>query len=274
MHSLGRRALAAGCVFAAASVASSWAISQSASAAHDELYASASSALPARHDGGGATALRLVPDRSAPDRATRDLARTPINSSTPLAAAAGENLSSVAIANAPELPTLADAAATLIARQQAAAKAAAAAAKAKAAAAAAKAAAARLAYEHRWLRPNYGGLSSPFGMRWGRMHEGIDLAGGYGSQIVAAVEGTVLYAGPESGYGEVLKVLDWDGTQTWYGHMSKFLVKVGDHVQAGQPVALVGSAGDATGPHLHFEVRIGGVPVDPIPFLAARGVHI
>ncbi|HWF43001.1 MAG TPA: M23 family metallopeptidase, partial [Acidothermaceae bacterium] len=156
----------------------------------------------------------------------------------------------------------------------AAAKAAAAAAKAKAAAAAAKAAAARLAYEHRWLRPNYGGLSSPFGMRWGRMHEGIDLAGGYGSQIVAAVEGTVLYAGPESGYGEVLKVLDWDGTQTLYGHMSKFLVKVGDHVQAGQPVALVGSAGDATGPHLHFEVRIGGVPVDPIPFLAARGVHI
>jgi len=274
VHSLGRRALAAGCVFAAASVASSWAISQSASAAHDELYASASSALPAGHDGGGATALRLVPDRSAPDRATRDLARTPINASTPLAAAAGENLSSVAIANAPELPTLADAAATLIARQQAAAKAAAAAAKAKAAAAAAKAAAARLAYEHRWLRPNYGGLSSPFGMRWGRMHEGIDLAGGYGSQIVAAVEGTVLYAGPESGYGEVLKVLDWDGTQTWYGHMSKFLVKVGDHVQAGQPVALVGSAGDATGPHLHFEVRIGGVPVDPIPFLAARGVHI
>jgi murein DD-endopeptidase MepM/ murein hydrolase activator NlpD len=56
--------------------------------------------------------------------------------------------------------------------------------------------------------------------------------------------------------------------------MSKFMVKVGDQVTPGEEVALVGAAGDATGPHLHFEVRIGGTPVDPIPFLAARGVHI
>jgi murein DD-endopeptidase MepM/ murein hydrolase activator NlpD len=266
-------------VFAAASVVSAWATSHAAAAQHGELYASASSALAAGHDGGGATALRLLPDRTLPDRtlpdrANRDLARAPITAPAPLGAAGSQELSSVAIANAPTPPTLADAAAALIARQQAAAKAAAAAAKAKAAAAAAKAAAAKLAYEHRWVRPNYGGLSSPFAMRWGRMHEGVDLAGSYGSQILAAVEGTVLYAGPESGYGEVLKVLDWDGTQTWYGHMSKFLVKAGDHVQAGQPIALVGAAGDATGPHLHFEVRINGAPVDPIPFLAARGVHI
>ncbi len=178
------------------------------------------------------------------------------------------------VATAPHQETLADAAANLAAQQAAAKAAAEAAAKAKVAAAKAKVAAAKLAYEHRWVRPNGGGISSPFGMRWGRMHEGVDLAGGYGSQIVAAVEGTVLYAGPESGYGRVVKILDWDGTQTWYGHMEKFLVKAGDHLQAGQPIALVGAAGDATGPHLHFEVRIGGVPVDPIPFLAARGVHI
>lgn len=125
-----------------------------------------------------------------------------------------------------------------------------------------------------WVRPNAGALSSPFGRRWGRMHEGIDLAGGYGSPIRAATAGTVLYAGPESGYGRVLKLADADGTQTWYGHMERFVVKAGDHVVAGQEIALVGAAGDATGPHLHFEVRIGGVPIDPIPFLAAHGVRI
>jgi murein DD-endopeptidase MepM/ murein hydrolase activator NlpD len=106
------------------------------------------------------------------------------------------------------------------------------------------------------------------------MHEGIDLAGGYGSQIVAATAGRVSYAGPESGYGRIVKILDWDGTQTWYGHMEKFLVKAGDTVVPGQPIALVGAAGDATGPHLHFEVHQGGAVVDPIPFLAARGVRI
>jgi murein DD-endopeptidase MepM/ murein hydrolase activator NlpD len=171
-------------------------------------------------------------------------------------------------------PTLAQVAAERAAKRKAAADAAKAAADAKVAAAAAAVEAARVAHLHRWVRPNGGGLSSPFGMRWGRMHEGIDLAGGYGSPIVAAVEGTVVYAGPESGYGRVVKIVDWDGTQTWYGHMSRFLVKAGDHVSAGQEIAVVGAAGDATGPHLHFEVRIGGVPVDPIPFLAARGVRI
>jgi murein DD-endopeptidase MepM/ murein hydrolase activator NlpD len=125
-----------------------------------------------------------------------------------------------------------------------------------------------------WTRPNRGPLSSPFGTRWGRPHEGIDLAGGYGSPILAAADGVVLYAGPEIGYGRVVKIRHADGTQTWYGHMSKCLVNTGDRVKVGQEIALVGSAGDATGPHLHFEVRVGGVPVDPVPFLAQRGVHI
>jgi len=126
---------------------------------------------------------------------------------------------------------------------------------------------------HRWVRPQYGPLSSGFGYRWGRLHAGIDLAGPFGSLILAATDGCITYAGPESGYGEVMRITDWDGTQTVYGHMSAFLRRSGC-VPAGTPIARVGSGGDATGPHLHFEVRIGGVPVDPIPFLAKRGVHI
>ena len=126
---------------------------------------------------------------------------------------------------------------------------------------------------HRWVRPFWGVLTSPFGMRWGRLHAGIDLAGPYGSTIVAATDGCISYAGPMSGYGEVMQIADWDGTETVYGHMSSFLKRTGC-VRAGQPIARVGAAGDATGPHLHFEVRVGGAPINPIPFLAKRGLVI
>jgi murein DD-endopeptidase MepM/ murein hydrolase activator NlpD len=126
---------------------------------------------------------------------------------------------------------------------------------------------------HRWVRPNYGPLSSPFGYRWGRLHAGIDLAGPYGSAIVAATDGCISYAGPEDGYGEVMKITDWDGTETLYGHMSAF-VKTSGCVKAGQVIARVGSAGDATGAHLHFEVHVGGAPINPVPFLAKRGVYV
>jgi len=126
---------------------------------------------------------------------------------------------------------------------------------------------------HRWVRPNWGPLTSGFGYRWGRLHAGIDLAGPYGSTIVAATDGCITYAGPQAGYGEVMMISDWDGTETVYGHMSAFLRHSGC-VHAGTPIAEVGSAGDATGPHLHFEVRIGGTPINPIPFLAKRGVYV
>lgn len=129
------------------------------------------------------------------------------------------------------------------------------------------------ALAHPWVRPNYGPLTSPFGYRWGRLHAGIDLAGPYGSPIVAATDGCITYAGPMDGYGEVMQIRDWDGTETVYGHMSAFLRRSGC-VKAGQVIARVGAAGDATGPHLHFEVRVGGQPVDPIPFLAKRGLHL
>jgi murein DD-endopeptidase MepM/ murein hydrolase activator NlpD len=244
------------------------------------LHASASSALPAEHDtAGGETAVRLAPDRVAPDRAAPTRAGRSVARMSLDAIPAAGALPTVPIAHTTaSTPTLAQAAANLISRQQAAQQAAQRAAKAaataKAAFAAAKAEHARIAKLHSWVRPNDGALSSPFAMRWGRMHKGIDLAGGYGSPIFAAAGGTVAYAGAESGYGRVVKIVDWDGTQTWYGHMSQFLVNGGDHVTPGQEIALVGAAGDATGPHLHFEVRVDGAPVDPIPFLAARGVHV
>lgn len=126
---------------------------------------------------------------------------------------------------------------------------------------------------HRWVRPYGGVFSSPFGYRWGRLHAGVDLAGPWGSTIYAATAGCISYAGPMSGYGEVMRIRDWDGTETVYGHMSSFIRHYGC-VTAGEPIARIGSGGDATGPHLHFEVRIGGTPVNPVPFLAARGVYI
>jgi murein DD-endopeptidase MepM/ murein hydrolase activator NlpD len=126
---------------------------------------------------------------------------------------------------------------------------------------------------HSWVRPNAGPLTSSFGYRWGRLHAGIDLAGPYGSPILAATDGCITYAGPMEGYGEVLEMTDRDGTQTVYGHMSAFVRRSGC-VKAGTVIARVGAAGDATGPHLHFEVHVGGQPVDPIPFLARHGVRI
>jgi murein DD-endopeptidase MepM/ murein hydrolase activator NlpD len=126
---------------------------------------------------------------------------------------------------------------------------------------------------HRWVRPFWGYLSSTFGYRWGRLHAGIDLAGAYGAPIVAATDGVITYAGPESGYGRLMTIQDWDGTVTAYGHMSAF-ARTSGYVHAGEVIAYVGSAGDATGPHLHFEVRVGGSPIDPLPFLRKRGVDI
>jgi murein DD-endopeptidase MepM/ murein hydrolase activator NlpD len=126
---------------------------------------------------------------------------------------------------------------------------------------------------HRWVRPYGGVFSSPFGYRWGRLHAGVDLAGPWGTPIYAATSGCITYAGPMSGYGEVMQIRDWDGTETVYGHMSSF-VRTSGCVHTGEEIARIGAGGDATGPHLHFEVRIGGVPVNPVPFLAKRGVYL
>jgi murein DD-endopeptidase MepM/ murein hydrolase activator NlpD len=110
-------------------------------------------------------------------------------------------------------------------------------------------------------------ITSPFGYRWGRMHEGIDLGASYGSPIRAAASGTVIYCGWESGYGN-LTVIDHGGSlATAYGHQSSIAVSCGQSVSQGQVIGYVGSTGHSTGPHLHFEVRVGGNPVDPLGYL-------
>jgi murein DD-endopeptidase MepM/ murein hydrolase activator NlpD len=128
-----------------------------------------------------------------------------------------------------------------------------------------------------WVLPNPGPYTSCFCARWGTFHDGIDLAGPLGSPILAAGDGTVIRAGPASGFGNWVVIQHSNGDVTIYGHMRIYYVHVGQVVHAGQVIALVGAEGDATGPHLHFGVRLGsftGPYTDPVPWLAARGVHV
>lgn len=111
-------------------------------------------------------------------------------------------------------------------------------------------------------------LSSSFGTREGRPHEGIDLAAPTGTPIHAALSGQVLYAGDQvRGYGNMVVLQHSGDLLTVYAHASVLLVRTGDRIREGQEVARVGQSGHATGPHLHFEVRRGQVPQDPLRFL-------
>jgi len=114
--------------------------------------------------------------------------------------------------------------------------------------------------------PVSGPVVSPFGMRWGRMHEGIDIAVGYGTPIVAAASGVVIYAGWMGGYGNLIIIDHGGGLATAYGHQSSFAVG-GGSVSQGQTIGYVGCTGHCFGPHVHFEVRINGSPVDPLGYL-------
>ena len=121
-----------------------------------------------------------------------------------------------------------------------------------------------------------GWVSSPFGMRAdpfnGRRayHEGVDIASRFGTIIKAMGDGVVAHAGPKSGYGQLVELTHGQGFATRYAHTSDLLVKVGDRVTKGQPIAKVGSSGRSTGPHLHFEVYRQGRAVDPRAYLARR----
>ena len=115
--------------------------------------------------------------------------------------------------------------------------------------------------------PVQGPVTSPFGWRWGRMHEGIDIGVGYGTPIHAAAGGTVIYCGWEEGYGNFV-VLDHGGNlATAYGHQSQIAVTCGQQVSQGDVIGYVGCTGHCFGPHLHFEVRVNGNPVDPLGYL-------
>jgi murein DD-endopeptidase MepM/ murein hydrolase activator NlpD len=120
-------------------------------------------------------------------------------------------------------------------------------------------------------------MTTCFCMRWGAMHWGVDLAAPMLTPEYAAEDGVVLRAGAASGYGQAVYILGVSGDVTVYGHMEKIQVEAGDVVSAGDRIALLGSRGQSTGPHLHFEVHRGGMdgkPVDPVAWLRERGVDI
>lgn len=120
-----------------------------------------------------------------------------------------------------------------------------------------------------FIWPTKGGsLSSSFGSRWGRQHKGIDIAAPYGTSVVAADGGKVIYAGyNSSGYGNLVKIDHGNGYVTYYAHNSSLCVSVGDRVAQGQLIAKVGSTGRSTGNHCHFEIRKNGTPVNPYSYV-------
>ncbi|MEV6771144.1 M23 family metallopeptidase [Nocardia sp. NPDC051030] len=116
-------------------------------------------------------------------------------------------------------------------------------------------------------------ISSGFGMRWGAMHYGIDFADAIGTPIHSVMGGTVVEAGPASGFGLWVRVLQDDGTTAVYGHVNDMYVQAGQHVNAGDVIATVGNRGNSTGPHLHLEIwDAAGSKMDPLPWLASKGV--
>ena len=121
------------------------------------------------------------------------------------------------------------------------------------------------------LNPVNGTIDAGFGWRtnpWPEFHKGVDLAAGYGDTVRAAAAGTVVSAGWDpGGFGIKVDIDHGNGYHTWYAHLSRVAVQAGQHVTKGQPIAYVGSTGESTGPHLHYQVMYDGQPIDPAPFL-------
>jgi murein DD-endopeptidase MepM/ murein hydrolase activator NlpD len=115
--------------------------------------------------------------------------------------------------------------------------------------------------------PVVGKITSQFGMRWGKMHDGIDIAANYGVAIYAALSGKVAYSGWESGYGNFIIINHGGNLESCYGHCSKITVPVGTTVKKGDKIGEIGSTGNSTGPHLHFEIRYNGKAQNPCNYL-------
>jgi len=115
-----------------------------------------------------------------------------------------------------------------------------------------------------WGRPTSGVITSHYGPRWGRNHNGVDIAAPTGTAVSSAGDGKVIYAGQMSGYGNIMIVDHGGGTTTWYGHLSGFTASAGQTVSKGDQIGKVGSTGRSTGPHLHWEVRQNGDPTNPL----------
>ena len=137
-----------------------------------------------------------------------------------------------------------------------------------------------------WIRPTVGTVTSGYGFRWGILHAGVDIAGPRDSPVYAAADGTVGTAACTSaycdrdgslnlaGYGNLVELDHGAGVVTRYAHLSGFTVMPGQQVSAGALLGFQGSTGNSTGVHLHFEVRVDGAPIDPVPWLVDRGVDL
>ena len=115
--------------------------------------------------------------------------------------------------------------------------------------------------------PVHGRLGDAFGPRGTRFHAGIDVVAATGTPVVAAARGRVAYAGRRDGWGLLVMISHRSGVRTMYAHLSRIGVRLGDRVAAGERIGRVGATGHATGPHLHFEVRLRGAAVDPLSAL-------
>ena len=121
------------------------------------------------------------------------------------------------------------------------------------------------------LNPVDGSINAGFGWRvtpWPEFHQGLDLAADYGTPVRVAADGVVLAAGWDGGFGIKVAVDHLNGYQTWYAHLSRVAVHPGQRVRKGQTIAFVGATGEATGPHLHYQVMLEGRAIDPAPYLS------
>lgn len=123
-----------------------------------------------------------------------------------------------------------------------------------------------------YVMPALGTFTSGFG-RWGTEHKGDDIANVIGTPIGSVTDGTIIDAGPASGFGLWVRVQNDDGTIAVYGHVNEIIAKVGQKVKAGDEIATIGNRGESTGPHLHFEIwQNGKDQIDPQPWLASHGI--
>ena len=126
-----------------------------------------------------------------------------------------------------------------------------------------------------WLLPlNDYTFTSPYGVRWGKLHAGIDLAAPEGTPYMAVHGGVVTQAGYNGGYGYSITIRQDDNVEVIYAHSRRLLVQVGQKVTAGQVIGEVGSTGASYGTHLHLEIHVNGTPTDPVPYLRQRGVDV
>ena len=132
------------------------------------------------------------------------------------------------------------------------------------------------ALAHSWRLPiTNPETTSGFGYRWGRLHAGEDFAVDVGTPLAAMSSGTVVFAGQEAGFGNLVTIRYWDGTISYFGHMSVISVNADESVKPGQIVGESGNTGHSTGPHLHLEIHPqGGDAIDPVPWLAERHISV